>query len=147
MPWAALEPLKLSDREELIAKWAKQWDRGEAFMFGVFRDEVLVGGCGLYKRVGAHGLDIGYWTRASATRQGVATDAAGCLVRAAFSMRGIEFVEARHDVASLASRRVPERLGFTFVGERAATVGAPAETGTDWVWRLDRADWKQTQES
>ncbi|NQY57784.1 MAG: GNAT family N-acetyltransferase, partial [Ilumatobacteraceae bacterium] len=73
--------------------------------------------------------------------------AAGCLVRAAFSMRGIEFVEARHDVANLASRRVPERLGFTFVGERAATVGAPAETGTDWVWRLDRADWKQTQES
>ncbi|NQY57750.1 MAG: GNAT family N-acetyltransferase, partial [Ilumatobacteraceae bacterium] len=57
MPWAALEPLKLSDREELIAKWAEQWDRGEAFMFGVFRDEVLVGGCGLNKRVGAHGLD------------------------------------------------------------------------------------------
>ncbi len=143
MPWAALEPLTLSDREQLIAKWSEQWERGEAFMFGIFRNDVLVGGCGLNKRVGAHGLDIGYWTRTSAIQQGVAIDAARCLVHTALAMRGVDFVEVHHDVANVASRRVPERVGFTLVGERAATVGAPAETGTDLVWRLDRARWQQ----
>lgn len=146
MPWAGLEPLEPSDRERLIDKWAKQWERGEDFNFGVFRGDVLVGGCGLHKRVEAHGLEIGYWTRASAVGQGVATEAANCLVQAAFSMSGIDFVEVHHDVANAASGRVPERLGFRLVDERADAVAAPAEIGTERVWRLDRADWNHPLE-
>jgi ribosomal-protein-serine acetyltransferase len=146
MPWAALEPLELSDRERLIADWLEQWISGEDFNFGVFRDERLVGGCGLHKRVGDRGLEIGYWTRAPEIGRGFATEAAGCLLEAAFAMSDIDFVEVHHDVANAASGRVPERLGLRLVEERVDGVAAPAEIGTERVWRLDRDDWFRSRQ-
>ena len=62
MPWAALEPLDLADREKLIADWKERWQTGEDFNFGVFENGRLVGGCGLHRRIGPGGLEIGYWT-------------------------------------------------------------------------------------
>lgn len=142
MPWASLEPLKLSDRRQLIARWIERWQAGEDFNFGVFEGRALVGGCGLHRRAGPSGLEIGYWTRAGQTQRGLATEAAACMVEAAFSMPGVHFVEVHHDVSNVASRRVPERLGFTFVEEREDEAAAPAEVGVEQVWRLHRTDWK-----
>jgi ribosomal-protein-serine acetyltransferase len=56
-------------------------------------------------------------------------------------MPGVDYVEVHHDAANVASRRIPERLGFSFVEEREDVVAAPAEVGIEWVWRLDRRDW------
>jgi RimJ/RimL family protein N-acetyltransferase len=141
MPWAGHEPLALSDRERLIAEWLERWEKGEDFNFGVFEEGLLVGACGLHRRIGPTALELGYWTRAGATGRGIASEAARCLVEAAFSMPGVDHVEVHHDVANIASRRVPERLGFSFVEEREDVVAAPAEVGVEWVWRLDRQDW------
>ncbi|MEM9746080.1 MAG: GNAT family N-acetyltransferase [Actinomycetota bacterium] len=138
MPWAQFEPLELSDRERLLQVWIDQWDRGEDFNFAIFRDRQLVGSCGLHRRIGPSGLEIGYWTRASAIRQGIATDAAGCLVRAAFSMPGIDHVEIHHDVANVASGHVAARLGFATVDGQSDAASASAQPGTERVWRLDR---------
>lgn len=141
MPWASLEPLKLSDRIKLIADWNDRWEDGEDFTFGVFEADRLVGGCGMHRRgVGQSGVAIGYWTRAGETGRGVATDAAACLVNAAFKMSAMEFVEVHNDVANIASARVPELLGFGLVAERAVEVEAPAEVGVEQVWRLDRPE-------
>jgi ribosomal-protein-serine acetyltransferase len=101
----------------------------------------LVGGCGLHRRVGPSGLEIGYWNRAGETGRGIATEAVGCLIEAAFPMPVVEFVEVHHDVANTASGRIPERLGFTLMEEREDDVAAPAEVGIERVWRLDRSDW------
>jgi ribosomal-protein-serine acetyltransferase len=143
MPWAAFEPLELSDRERLITGWLERWEQGEDFNFGVFEEGLLVGGCGLHRRIGPNALELGYWTRAGATGRGVASDTARCLVEGAFSMAGVDYVEVHHDAANVASRRIPERLGFSFVEEREDIVAAPAEVGLDWVWRLDRRDWSK----
>jgi ribosomal-protein-serine acetyltransferase len=140
MPWAALEPLELADREQLIADWSDCWEEGDDFNFGVFEDGTLVGGCGLHRRVGPRGLEIGYWTRTGETGRGIATEAAGCLVDAAFTMPVVEFVMVRHDVANVPSGRVPARLGFRCVEERDDGAATPAEIGVERVWRLDRRD-------
>jgi len=141
MPWVALEPLELTDREALIGGWITRWEEGEGFNFGVFERGTLVGGCGLNRRVGPAGLEIGYWTRAGETGRGLATEAAGCLVEAAFAMPAVQFVEVHHDVANVASGRIPAHLGFRLIEEREDGPAAPGEAGIERVWRLDRQDW------
>ncbi|QTZ95710.1 hypothetical protein [Streptomyces auratus] len=56
----------------------------------------------------------------------------------AFRLPGVDFVEVVHDRAHRASSAVPGRLGFTEHLRRPAERLAPAETGEDQIWRLNR---------
>jgi RimJ/RimL family protein N-acetyltransferase len=140
MGWVAAEPLLLEERRSKIAAWRARWGAGEDFAYAIVDDAggELLGGCGLNRRIAPDALDLGYWVRGDRTSQGVAADAAGALVEAAFTVDGITHVEIHHDAANAASRRIPEKLGFTFLGERQAAIVAPAEVGIDVTWRLDR---------
>jgi ribosomal-protein-serine acetyltransferase len=144
MPWAANEPLRLSDRIALVSSWHDLWDAGDR-MCGMFLGDEVVGGCGLHQRIGPGGQEIGYWVRTAYTRRGYATAAARALTDLAFTMPGVDRVEIHHDVANLASGRVPAKLGFTCVGDVARAVEAPGETGTQRFWRMLRADWPPQQ--
>lgn len=137
MPWVAQEPLTLAQRTELIAGWHELWDMGDK-MCGMFAGVEVVGGCGLHRRIGPGGLEIGYWVRVGRTGRGYATEAARQLTAMAFADPDVTHVEIHHDVTNLASGRVPAKLGFTLVGQIERTPTAPAETGTEHVWRLDR---------
>ena len=64
----------------------------------------------------ARQCDTGYWVRKSAQRQGVATEAANAMVRYAFGALGMQRVGLTHSSGNEASRRIAERLGFTFEG-------------------------------
>ena len=138
--WAASEPVSSEERRSQIAEWCSRWDAGEDFPYAIVDDlsGELLGGAGLHRGIGTHGLEIGYWVRGDRTGRGIATDAVRALVEAAFSVDGITHVEVHHDAANAASQRIPEKLGFTRVGERADEVAAPGEIGTDITWRLDR---------
>ena len=68
----------------------------------------------------------------------MATEAVRALSHLAFALDGITHVEIHHDAANVASRRVPEKVGFTRVGARADRVRAPGEVGIEVVWRLTR---------
>lgn len=140
MGWVAAEPLSLEERRSKIAAWGTRWEAGEDFAYAIVdgAGSELLGGCGLNRRIAPDGLDLGYWVRGDRTRQGVATDAAWALVEAAFSVDGITHVEIHHDVANSAGRRIPEKLGFTCIGERPDGVVAPAQVGIDVIWRLNR---------
>ncbi len=75
-------------------------------------------------------------------RRGAATDAARCLVTAAFEMVGVDFVEIHHDIANVVSGRIPARLGFTLKCEREDGIAAPGEVGVEErVWRRERETW------
>jgi ribosomal-protein-serine acetyltransferase len=131
MPWVALEPLTLEQRTAWIA------DGGDAV--GIFHGEIVVGGTGLHDRLGdPAGREIGYWVRDGWTARGIATAAARQMVDLAFSMDGVTYVEIHHDKANAASRRVPEKLGFTLIRERKDEISAPGEIGISCDWRLDR---------
>jgi RimJ/RimL family protein N-acetyltransferase len=90
------------------------FDSAESFIYGVFdRDERRqLGGAGLHARVGPGGLEIGYFVRAGATRQGIATEVAAALTRVGFEVCDADRIEIRIDPRNAASFGVPQKLGF-----------------------------------
>jgi RimJ/RimL family protein N-acetyltransferase len=71
----------------------------------------------------AHQCDTGYWVRKRAQGQGFATEAANALVRYAFGALGIRRIGLTHSGGNEASRRIAERLGFSFEGiQRGANI-------------------------
>ncbi len=141
MPWIAVEPRSLVDRQAMIQRWETERRAGGDLVFGMFRGAGVVGSCGLHHRVGRRGLEIGYWVAAAHTRRGYATGAAGMLTSIAFTYPAIEMVEIRVDAANHASAGVPRKLGYTLVDRVSVPMQAPAETGTRDVWRVHRAEW------
>jgi RimJ/RimL family protein N-acetyltransferase len=140
MPWIADEPVTVEQRRERIAGWRNMWDDGDR-VYGMFVGEAVVGGCGLHRRIGPGGLEIGYWVRVGHTGRGYATEAARQLTAIAFAEPGIDRVEIRHDATNTASSRVPAKLGYVRVEDLHRPPVAPAETGVDHVWRITRAGW------
>ena len=115
MPWADSEPQTLAEKTELIETFRAMWAAGENFVYGIFSvdESRLLGGTGLHARVGPGGLEIGYWVRADATRQGLATESAAALTRVGFEICGADRIEIRIDPDIAACLGVPRKLGFT----------------------------------
>lgn len=139
MPWMEEEPLALHERTGLIERWEADWEGGGDVVLGIFRDGEILGSCGLHRRLGPEGLEIGYWVSQAHLREGIATRAAGALAGAALALPGVERVEIHHDKANVASAGVPPKLGFELVGETIREPKAPAEVGVELVWRLEKA--------
>ena len=140
MDWMAHEPKTLEQRRTLLVEWEREWRSGGDVVLGIFVDDQVGGGCGLH-RVGACGLEMGYWVHASYVGQGIGTAAARLLTDAAFSVPGVTHVEIRTDNANAASSAIARRLGFRFLGESRNEPTAPSELGIDCAWRMDRAAW------
>jgi RimJ/RimL family protein N-acetyltransferase len=67
--------------------------------------------------------DTGYWVRKSAHGKGFATEATNALVRYAFGALGMRRIGLTHSDGNEASRRIAERLGFSFEGiQRGANI-------------------------
>lgn len=141
MPWAAADPDTLEYRRERIARWEQDWREGGDCVYGIFVAGAVAGGCGLHRRLGPDGLEIGYWLASAATGRGVMTVAAGLLTDAAFSVPGIEVVAIHHDRANERSAGVPRRLGYALVEEVDRDPQAPGECGVEWRWQITRAQW------
>lgn len=133
MPWIALEPQTVEQREARIVEWS---ETGEGY--GLWLGDVHVGGCGLHDRIGPGMREIGYWVRAGFTGRGLATEAARRMVAVAWSLPDVDVVEIHHDKANVASGRVPAKLGFTLVREIPDEITAPGEIGISCEWRLRR---------
>ena len=134
MPWVALEPLTLAQRTAMVRRWLGEGTENLVIVV----DGIYAGGTGLHDRVGPTGREIGYWVRASMTGRGIATEAARQLTERALDIPGVDQVEIHHDKANLASRRVPEKLGYTLMREVDDQIRAPAECGMSCEWRLTR---------
>jgi RimJ/RimL family protein N-acetyltransferase len=139
MPWAASEPVppatRLAFLRDAIADEAAGGDRPRGYFIG----DVVVGAGGLHQRIGAGGLEIGYWVHVGYTRRGIATAAVHALVAEAFADPAIDRVEILHDRANAASGRVAAAAGFTLVGDCPRPALAPGDEGVGRLWRLARA--------
>lgn len=138
MPWMAAEPLELEARRTLIDRWQHNWEAGGDSVLGVYVDGEVAGSTGLHRRRGPEALEIGYWIHVDFLRRGLATKAAATLTEAALALPEINAVEIHHDRANQISARIPQALGFRFLGEKPDTPEAPAEVGVDWAWRMGR---------
>jgi len=114
MPWAEDEPQTLEEKTQLLKSFRAQFDAGENFVLGIFSaDETeLLGGSGLHPRLEPGGLEIGYFIRASATRQGYITESTAALTRVGFEICQADRIEIRIEPGNEASFGVPRKLGF-----------------------------------
>jgi RimJ/RimL family protein N-acetyltransferase len=99
MPWARNEPQTLD----------------ENYPYGIFTpDETRqLGGAGLHPRGGEGSLEIGYFIRADAIGQGLATEVTAALTRAGIEKSGLDRVDVQVDPENERSVRIPRKLGFT----------------------------------
>jgi RimJ/RimL family protein N-acetyltransferase len=114
MPWAYNEPQEVAEKAELLRLFRGNFDLGQDFVYGIFSaDETRVlGGSGLHTRVGDGAFEIGYWVRADAVRQGIATAVSGALTRVGIELGGADRIEIHVDVDNEVSCRIPRRLGY-----------------------------------
>ncbi len=114
MEWAWHVPEPLGEVEERLGDFSRRFDLGEDWIYGMFTPDgtELVGGVGLYRRVGPAAVEVGYWVRASRLRRGFATEAAAALTRVAFQCCRAVRAEIHIDPANAASLAIPERLGY-----------------------------------
>ena len=122
VPWAQVPSLGSGETAALVRKWANDFAAGSAFVYATFRraDDRLVGGVGLYPRVGPGAIEIGYWIRSTDAGVGFATEASCALTSAGLALPGIERVEMHCDRRNTASRRVPEKLGYALCEDPVA---------------------------
>jgi RimJ/RimL family protein N-acetyltransferase len=139
--WIANEPLSVTERQAQIDSWDQEWLARGGVVMGVFLDGAVAGLCGLYRRIGPGGLEIGYWSARRFLRQGIATTAAGLLTDAAFSDPAITRVEMHHDQANPASAGVPRKLGLRFAREGVDEIQAPGDSGFSCEWQITRQEW------
>jgi RimJ/RimL family protein N-acetyltransferase len=124
--------------EERLARHAAGFDAGTEWVYGLFdrAETEVLGGVGLYPRVGPRAVELGYWLAARHTGRGLATVASAALTALAFASPDVGHVEIRCERRNAASARVPERLGYTLLEPSPAGV-APEMM----VWRMSREGW------
>jgi RimJ/RimL family protein N-acetyltransferase len=115
MPWARNEPQTLDEKVQLLRVFRSQFDADENYPYGVFTpDETRqLGGAGLHPRGGEGSLEIGYFIRADAIGQGLATEVTAALTRAGIEKSGLDRVDVQVDPENERSVRIPRKLGFT----------------------------------
>ena len=114
MPWAEHEPQTLEEKANLLRHFRSRLDAGEDFAYGIFAadESEQIGGTGLHARIEEGGLEIGYFIRASATRQGFVTESTAALTRVGFEICEADRIEIRIEPGNEASFGVPRKLGF-----------------------------------
>jgi RimJ/RimL family protein N-acetyltransferase len=141
MPWVADEPLAIERRTEMIAEWSRDWASGGDVYMGIYAHGDAVGSCGLHRRIGPGGLEIGYWIHPGFLRRGFAMEATRLLTDAAFAIPEIVRAEIHHDIANHASSGIPRNLGYQLVGEVHDETPDPGGTGISSIWRTTRPEW------
>ena len=114
MPWAEHEPQTLEEKTALLRGFRSAFDAGENFTYGIFSadESELVGGSGLHPRIDPGGLEIGYFIRAGATRQGFVTESTAAVTRVGFEICEADRIEIHVEPRNMASAGVPRKLGF-----------------------------------
>jgi RimJ/RimL family protein N-acetyltransferase len=142
MPWAQERPSE-GTNVEYVRRTVGEWEEGTGFGYWLRENDTgeMVGCAGLHRRLGPHGLEIGYWVSADRVRRGYATAAARALTTAGFGVAGVDRVEIHCDEANAASAGVPRRLGYRLERTDDVEARAPSETGRHQVWVVGADAW------
>ena len=143
IPWARNEPSPLDVLEDRLRGYEDDFFAGRSALFALMDlDETeVLGGAGLYRRVGPGALEIGYWVRSDQAGQGLATEAAQAMTDVGFMLTGSERMEIHCDPLNRPSIAVPEKLGYelaeTWVDHAVGPTGEPRDTMI-WLLRTER---------
>ena len=135
IPWATGAAVPLAEAEERVRRFAEEFRSGTNFTWAI-RDRdraALIGGTGLHPRIGAGGLEIGYWIDRDHVGRGLAREVTEVLIALAFGESSIDRVEIHVDERNVPSVWIPKRLGFTLI----RTEHRPGDVRL-MIWRLWR---------
>lgn len=109
MPWCH-EHYSRDDTAIWVESRSGAWEQNEAWCFVIVdANDRMLGACGLLRLDLKHNQgELGYWVRSTATKQGVATEAARQLLHYGFEEANLERIEIVMSVENLASQRVAE---------------------------------------
>jgi RimJ/RimL family protein N-acetyltransferase len=140
MPWAVPVAAETPVQRDRLVLADASWADGTDYEFAIVSadERGIIGGCGLMRRIGPGGIEIGYWVHVDHTRRGHATAAAGALTEAAWALPDVERVEIHCDEANVASAAVPARLGYRLDRIEDDEPKAPAVSGRSMIWIADR---------
>ncbi|WP_446461323.1 GNAT family N-acetyltransferase [Streptomyces sp. BRA346] len=79
MPWAAVQERQRT--AAYLERSEREWEAGESYGYAIITEGAVIGACGLMRRIGPGGLDIGYWLHPAWTGRGLVTLAVEALVR------------------------------------------------------------------
>ncbi|HEX6588302.1 MAG TPA: GNAT family N-acetyltransferase [Longimicrobiales bacterium] len=115
IPWMREEPKPLEGTIQKLRNARAAFDSDIDFRYGLYAPgaPAVIGEIALLGRIGPAALEIGYWVDHRLAGRGLATEAAGAVVRLAFETRSVERVEIHHSAGNDASGAVPRKLGFT----------------------------------
>ena len=132
MLWALGEPPDLAATVSRLRLFRGSFDLDQDYVYGIFsRDESeLLGGTGLHTRRGPHALEIGYWVHVDHINRGVATEVSTALTMVTLGYLRRDRCELRCAEGNVASRRIPEKLGYRHVG----TLPRDLEDGQQGFW-------------
>lgn len=108
-------PYTLADAERFVVYAEKAWGAGAEYVFGVRENGALIACTGVLCE--GESWELGYWVGAAYRGRGVATEAAGRVVRFAIDELGAKQVTAGHFVNNPASAKVLRNIGFKPTGE------------------------------
>ncbi len=114
--------------ERRIEGYRKDFEEGRNLLYAVFdlAETRILGGAGLYGRVGPQAMEVGYWVRSDAAGRGIATGSAAALCEVGLGLPGVSSIELHCRSDHAASIRIAFKLGFVHAETRSPSrAGAP----------------------
>lgn len=116
LPFVAVTK-KLSDTENFVDSVINTPEDRFEYVFAIRKNKQFVG------LIGFRGTDrqnkkteIGYWLSEKYQKQGIVTKSLATLCDLAFIKMGINRIQIRCAVENISSKKIPQKLGFTFEG-------------------------------
>jgi ribosomal-protein-serine acetyltransferase len=107
----------LEDARGLAQRFVDKFGANDGFHAGIWVEGALAGGLMChYVNHESKKSEIGYWLGADYVGRGLATAASRAVIGYLFEDVGLNRIEIQSGVDNVASRAIPERLGFTLEG-------------------------------
>lgn len=145
LPWAHARYTRAT-AAGFVRESIRSWRESKAYDFTIRRPErpdYHVGNVSIWHvSRGYHSGELGYWIRTGETGRGVATEAAGALLRVGFEQLGMHRIVVRIAAGNLASERVAQKLGFTWEGLLRDEVKIGARWVDHSIWGILKHEYR-----
>jgi RimJ/RimL family protein N-acetyltransferase len=148
MPWAAGEPDPIKTVIQRLRINRAKFDLDENYVYAIFNpaETQVLGGTGLHPRVGANGIEIGYWIDADHLGLGLATEVTAALTKIVFEIHELDRVEIHCEPENAPSAAVPRKLGY----HHEATLRRRSQFSEDdlrdsMIWTLFASDYPNSR--
>ncbi len=121
--WLKSKDRPIEQTAEWIVKNQLRYATGDGYEIGIWHRGAMAGQIGYnYFNKENRSTEIGYWLGESSQGNGLITRACTALIDHAFAELDINRIEIRCGTENLKSRKIPEKLGFSFEGIASGTV-------------------------